>query len=155
MSHSQPIVWPEEIEATFVKTFIARDRRERWLVLLSSEKKRHKLLARLPHIFDVDLDPRFVHNENDLAPDIAAQVDKVLRDWRKANLNQLCYILAPCSERDGQMMELSKVETDYSLTYGAVVIVIPDKLAYYRTERSNINKQPYYVLFHPTSDEHN
>jgi len=40
------------------------------------------------------------------------------------------------------------------LTFGAIIIVIPDKLAYYHTERSNINKQPFYVLLHPTPNEH-
>jgi hypothetical protein len=40
-------------------------------------------------------------------------------------------------------------ESDYLLTAGAVIIIIPDKLAYYHTEQSNLNRQPFYILFRP------
>ncbi len=46
-------------------------------------------------------------------------------------------------------MNLEEAETDYYLTFGAIIIIIPDKLAYYHTERSNLNMQPFYVMFRP------
>jgi hypothetical protein len=137
-----------EIEEAFVKTFISRDRRGRWLSCLPDEKKRGKVLHKLAHTLTEYLDPRFVYEKDNLPPDIAAPVEKLLQEWKRANPKQLCYIICN-GDRDGEQMSLPDAEADYELTFGAIIILIPDKLAYYHTERSNLNKQPYYVLFHP------
>ncbi len=55
--------------------------------------------------------------------------------------------MANSSDHDGTMMKLEEAETGYSLTLGAIIIIIPDKLAYYYTERSNISRHPFYVMF--------
>ena len=137
------------IEEVFVKTFVARNMRSRWLTRLVSIKTRSKILGRLAHTFELDLDPRFVYDKDNLPTDIAVRVEKVLNHWKKANPEHLCHIMASSRDRDGEMMNLEEAEADYSLTFGAVIIIIPHKLAYYHTERSNINKEPFYVLFHP------
>ena len=96
--------------------------------------------------FISDLDPRYVFDKDNPPPEIAAKVQKELNAWKKANPKQLCYIIADGDE-DGQTMSLQEAEIAYSLTFGAIIILIPNKLAYYHTERSNLSKLPFYVLF--------
>ena len=138
------------IEETFVRTFIARDKRERWLSCLASEKSKNRLkvVGRLAHVLEKDLDPRFVFDKEAPPAAIAAQAEEALASWRKANPKQLCYLIA-YSEKDGQTMPLEDAEADFDLTNGVIIIVIPDTLAYYHPERDNISRQPFKLLFHP------
>nr|WP_309695694.1 hypothetical protein [Armatimonas sp.] len=136
------------IEETFVKTFIARDRRERWLSFLGSEKNRIKVLGRLAHVFEDDLDPRFVFDKDSPPPEIAAQAGQALAEWTKTNPKQLCHLIV-YGDKDGQLMNLSAAESDFDLTCGVIIIVIPNKLAYYHPERDNYSRQPFKLLFHP------
>jgi len=136
-----------DIEATFVNTFIRPEFRERWYTRLASTKTRPKQLNRLAHILIDDLDPRYVYDKENLPANIAPQVQSILTSWKRKQPAQPCYIIALSSERDGQMICLPEAETDFQLTFGAIIIIIPDTLAYYHTERSNLNKQPFYVLF--------
>ncbi len=135
-------------EETFVRTFVARDLRDRWLTRLAAERTRAKLLGKLAHDLLPDLDSRFVYDKESPPPEIAAQVRRELEAWRKGNPDQLCHVIAN-SERDGRLISLGEAERDYQLTFGAIIIVVPDRLAYYHTERSNLSRQPFYVLFHP------
>ena len=57
-----------DIETTFVNTFISRDKRERWVSRLASDSGRSKLLNRLAHVFVDDLDPRFVFDKDAVPP---------------------------------------------------------------------------------------
>jgi hypothetical protein len=142
-----------DIETTFVNTFIARDLRERWCTRLASDKTRRKQLNRLAHTFVDDLDPRYIYDKDHLPMAMATQVQTVLARWKRAQPAQPCHIISLSTERDGQMMSLSEAETDFQLTFGAVIIIIADTLAYYHTERSNLSKQPFYVLFRQPSGE--
>ena len=111
-----------ETEETFVRTFIARDRRDRWLSFLPSEKNRGKLLRRLAHSLEVDLDARFVFDKDEPPPDVNAEVQKVLAGWKKANPKQLCYIITNGPDaKDGQMMNLTEAEESLGLTYGSII----------------------------------
>jgi len=143
-----------DIEATFVNTFIARDLRERWRTRLAPAKTRCKQLNRLAHTFIDDLDPQYVYDKDNPPAHVATQLQPVLTNWKRAQPRQLCYIIALSSERDGQMMSLPEAEADFQLTFGAIIIIIPDTLAYYHTERSNLSKQPFYVLFRQHHAEH-
>ena len=140
-------------EATFVNTFVAREFRERWRTRLASPKTRRKQLNRLAHTFVDDLDPRYVYDKDDLPMAVATQVQAALANWKRAQPTQPCHIISLSRERDGQVMSLPEAETDFELTFGAIIIIIPDTLAYYHTERSNLSKQPFYVLFHQPSGE--
>jgi hypothetical protein len=136
------------IEETFVRTFISRDRRDRWLTLLPDTDGRKKLLRKLPHVLLNDLDLRWVFDKDNLPDEIARQIGHLRKQWEQTNPEQWCHIICH-TKMDGLKMKLPEAEADYGLTYGAVIILIPDRLAYYHTERSNINKQPFYALFRP------
>lgn len=133
-------------EETFIKTFLLPDRRERWLTFLASEKNRGKVLARLAHVFPQDLDMRFVHDKRNPPPPITEQVKSLVKQWQQTNPKQHCHIMALSSEQDGQIRSLPDIESDSALTHGEVIIIIPDRLAYYHAE-SDRNKEPRYVLF--------
>lgn len=77
------------------------------------------------------------------------QIEAVLHAWKRIHPQQLCHIIALDSDRDGKMLPLPDALADYGLTAGAILILIPDRLAYYLSERSNLNRQPFYVLFKP------
>lgn len=138
------------IEEIFVKRFMSRERRESWLNRLASPKTRTKQLERhLPHTLDRDLDHRYLYDKEYPPPHVAAQVEQVLTRWKTSNPQQLCHIITLSSKRDGQMMPLEEAEKDYLLTFGAIIILIPETLAYYHPERSNLSRQPFYILFRP------
>lgn len=138
-----------EVEEAFVKTFIVRDKRERWLSLLGLQKSRRKLTDRLAHVFESDLDQRFVYDKEEPPEKIEVQVQKTLEEWKTHNPKQLCHIIACKREKDGQKMRLVDAELDYDLTFGAIIIIAPHKLAFYHPERDNISKQPLKLLFRP------
>ncbi|MDQ6630225.1 MAG: hypothetical protein M3Y82_00525 [Verrucomicrobiota bacterium] len=138
-----------ETEETFVRTFITKEKQNRWLSLLPLKKGRSKMLSRFAHIFVDDVRQKFLHNRDSLTREVAHQIEKVLDVWKKANPEQLCHIMAYNHKIDGQRMNFAGAEASYGLTFGGVIIVVPNKLAFYYTERSNINKEPFYVLFNP------
>jgi hypothetical protein len=151
---SEGWVMPNDTEAIFINTFIRREFRERWRMRLASAKTRSKHLNRLAHTFADDLDPRYVYDKENLPTPVANQVQSVLTSWKRAQPKQPCYVIAISNERDGQTMSLPEAEADFQLTFGAIIILIPDTLAYYHTERSNLSKQPFYVLFRHPSEYH-
>jgi hypothetical protein len=136
-----------QAEEIFVKTIIKRELRERWLNRLALDRARTKLLRKLSHNGLSDLDPRFVYDKEALPSEVALAVDKTLNQWKTTNHNELCQIIS-VGQYDGEFLKLDDVDSCYALTFGAIIIIIPDKLAYYHTERSNLNRQPFYVLFH-------
>lgn len=138
-----------EIEEMFIKAFITRDKRSRWLSLLGKDKTRRKLTNRLAHVFDTDLDSRFVFDKEEPPAQIKVQVERVLTKWKAEHPQQICHLIAQCQDKDGVMMNLQEAELDYDLTFGVIVIVIPGKLAFYHPERDNISRQPFKVLFRP------
>ena len=81
-----------EIEKTFIETFVREARCRRSLSLLSSSKNRHKFRNLLAHEFDADLINCFAHDKDDVPSEIAAQIQKEVDKWKKTNPGQLCYI---------------------------------------------------------------
>ena len=138
-----------QTEETFIKTFVARDKRSRWLSLIAKDKTRLKLTQRLSHVFHTDLDSRFIFDKEEPPTDIKVQVERVLEEWKAADPNQMCHLIADYRDKDGIMMNLQEAESDYDLAFGVIIIVIPDKLAFYHPERDNISRQPCKILFRP------
>jgi hypothetical protein len=45
-------------------------------------------------------------------------------------------------------MKLADADSPYDPTCGAIIIVIPDKLAFYHPERDDLRRKPFKLLFH-------
>lgn len=108
-----------EHETAFVKSFIIRERRERYLTRLASRKHRRMFLGRLNHQLHKDLVTRFITHGT--------------RTW--PNNKSMCYILADEVEFDDKMLSSSEAEDAVSAAYfGIVVSFVPGKLACYKDE---------------------
>jgi len=109
-----------EHETAFVRAFIIRERRERWLSQLALPKRRGRLLDRLNHQFHKDLDARFVTASG---PHILGHASKE------------CYIIASEGKYDGRFVSASEVADIVSAAYfGIVVSIVPGKMACYKDE---------------------
>ena len=109
-----------EHESAFIRAFIIRERRERYLSQLSRPKKRTKFLDRLNHQFHKDLDSRWISGSQPPAVPAA---------------NHLCYIIASEGEYDGRIVPARDVSDILSAaSFGIVVSFVPGKIAAYKDE---------------------
>jgi hypothetical protein len=109
-----------EHESAFIRAFIIRERRERYLSQLVLPKKRAKLLDRLNHRFHKDLDSRWISESRPSSVPAA---------------NHLCYIIASESEYDGRVVSARDVSEILSAAFfGIVVSFVPGKIAAYKDE---------------------
>ena len=109
-----------EHEAAFVRAFIIRERRERYLSQLALPKKRAKLLDRINHRFDKDLDHRWISESQPTSVPIA---------------NHSCYIIAAERDYDGRIVSAREVPEILSAAFfGIVVSCVPGKLACFKGE---------------------
>ena len=107
-------------ESEFVRSFIVRERRERYLAKLANPKQRAAFLDRLNHQFHRDVDERFVRDSPE----------------RKIPTgDELCYLVASEREFDARLVPASNVPDILSSAYfGIIVSYIPGKLAAYKDE---------------------
>lgn len=112
-------------EASFVATFIVRQKRERYASFLSDPAKRDKILERLNHAFDYD--ERFATQ----LPGDAKALD-VLRARGAPNT---CHVIAHSHPLDGEDVALdAALDGLFWHMFGYVVICVPDRLALYCPE---------------------
>ena len=109
-----------EHESAFVRAFIIRECRERYLSQLALPNKRAGLLDRLNHQFNKDLDSRWIAESQ---PSSVPSAD------------QLCYIIASENEYDGRIVPARDTsEILAAALFGVVVSFAPGKLAVYKDE---------------------
>src|SRR3954454_21749428 len=99
-----------EEEETFVRTFIRREDRKRWLQLLATTKSRSKITQRLYDGPPGDFDPRLIQE----IPHTDA--DGLLRQLGRLGAPQDCWIISAHSDDDGSVKRLAAA---VSSTYGA------------------------------------
>ncbi len=110
-------------EAEFVRAFIARQRRERWLSL-SDPRKRSKLLDRLDHHAEYDLDPRYRLR---LSEDADRRIEAVIE--RLTPLRSCHFIGGPL---DGATMGLHEaLAKTVGWQLGAIISIDPGRVAFY------------------------
>lgn len=115
-------------EQAFVEAFIDPVRRERYLSLLASPKRRQMVLERLNHQLDLraDLEIQVLANATD------SGIVAALRDRRSPEVS---HIIADASDRDG--MEFPLVDSIAFATihpFGVIISCIPGRLACYKAE---------------------
>ncbi|MDQ2798906.1 MAG: hypothetical protein M3Y13_04600 [Armatimonadota bacterium] len=128
-------------EEAFVHAFIVPDKRERYLQILASPRRREKVLRLLYH--SLDLIPArttsIANRDHGIEP-----VEKLLRS---KGAGSMCYLISPERELDQKEMALREaLETLITQDGVAIVCCLPGRLAYYKAELSQ------YVLEHLPSE---
>jgi hypothetical protein len=112
-------------EEKIVRSFIIKEKRDRYLMLLRSNKKRNEALNRLNHCRD--LDERFI----EWLPS-NADIAKISKE--EGSPDQV-YVISDSKNIDSKMMTLSDAIHETSMNgSGTIVSCIPGKLAYYYDE---------------------
>jgi hypothetical protein len=112
-----------EIEDAFVRAFVERDRRERYLQLLAKPKTRAKATFALA--------TNGQHLDSSLVNSLECTDNEALaRALRRLGAPEVCYIISPDSALDTSTMELEQALDATSFGQGAILILIPDRLAY-------------------------
>jgi len=133
---SQPQTWPnggllsdEHLEA-LIEAFVVPERRERYLFLARTPKRRTELTNRLAHWRDFDA--RFAAI---LPPSAQTSPAAVVRFLAARGAPQSCYVLSESPEHDGQVMPLADAAAAaVGRGMGTVLSCIPGRLAYYESE---------------------
>lgn len=118
-------------EDEFVRTFIVRERRERYRFLLANGKRRREILVRLNHSLDFIPSlarqiPGGQHNEEGV---VALLNDRGVRD------SDDVYVISDVPELDVQTLPMRQaVHQALDSEFGTVVCCLPGRLAYYRPE---------------------
>lgn len=118
-----------EHEEKFVKSFIVKSRRERYITQLSSKKRRHTIIHRLAHNFDFDEKYAF---KIPSSQHIVRVIEKLLFE---RGAKKTCYIISENVEIDGKELSLSETLKEVvGYTMGTILSCIPGVLVYYESE---------------------
>src|SRR5688572_4218259 len=116
-------------EESFVTAFIVPDKRSRYLELLKNRKRRREILERLNHHLDYDAS---------LATQVSgadASLGNLEQLLRSKGAGDMCHVVGDQLELDGQEIALAEgLEAVGSHDFGAAVLCVPGKLAYYKPE---------------------
>src|SRR4051812_16580290 len=130
------------VEEALLRSFIAPERRSRYLGLLATPKKRKKLLQGFYHLHD--LDPRFARP---IEPSLA-RAESIYRELRRRGAPERCYVMSASSELDGQEAELRQaLEEIVGWHDGTFLSCLPGQLGYFEGEEQNER----YILERPAS----
>ena len=115
-------------EERFIRAFVRKDRRRRYLELISSPKGRIRFLKALAHT--LELEPTYAHA---IQPNAHThdQIAALLESW---GAPKECYVVSESSDIDGRTMNLRSVlVTVVGFGSGTILCCTPD-LAYYERE---------------------
>lgn len=131
-----------DIETTFIRFFVRRERRERARFELSSPSRRGIFLSRLCHTYRDVLDTRW------LTPVAEPNSDyrDVLRLLIRKQAPDTCSVISTINALDGQHLRLAdalKQVVGFGLP--SIVICIPDGLCYLESEQE-YGAPPRYIL---------
>ena len=112
-----------------IEAFVVRERRERYLTLLSSQRGRAKLRQVLPHFQHLDCQYAQLVSASDHSPSCVAAL------LRREGAPATCYLLSEDSELDGCVMNLDEaLEAVVGRGMGTFVSCVPGELAYFEGE---------------------
>lgn len=123
-------------EEEIVKAFIVKERRERYLSLLSSAKGRKKFIERLSHGISNELDPSYAHR----TVSSAREIESLLK---KKGAPETCYVISEDDDLDGKEIPLQEaLEETVGYGVGTFISCVTGKLAYFEAE----DKGERYIL---------
>lgn len=109
-----------ETEAAFVSAFIVKERRDRYLYLLSSSRRRERILSSLYHCRDIDL--RY-------SREVTTTGGTTLEDQlRIAGAPQTCYVISTDENHDGLETNLHDVLEEYAIGNAMLISCVPGRL---------------------------
>ena len=118
-----------EWEEKFVRAYVVKSKRERYLSHLKSSKHRPKILNRLNHALDYD---------SRLATNLAKshRTDQSLIDLLTVRgVSGNCFLMADDQKLDGAELSLEEGVSELTICYdGAVLICPPKPIALYKPE---------------------
>ena len=121
-------------ETLFISTFIIKERKTRYLNLLSSKKGRAKFRMQIPHSLTLDLNVKYLHKIKNSDQNVLFILNK-LREYSSPNL---CYVMAEHSKYDQKYMQIDDaLKALFSCGIGYIISCIPGRLLYFEAENNN------------------
>ena len=116
-------------ESRMIAEFVRKDKRERYLALLKGGKRRQKVLERLNHRLDYDLD---------LATELTAAERThggLLHLLQGLHVAPTCHLMADGSDLDGKELRIERgVEALLDNHWGGLLICPPKPITIYKEE---------------------
>lgn len=109
-----------ETEAAFVSAFIVKERRDRYLYLLSSSRRRERILSNLYHCRDID--PRY---SREVTTTGGTSLEEQLR---MAGAPDECYVISTDDNHDGRELDLRDVLEEYVAGNAMLISCVPGRL---------------------------
>ena len=117
------------IEKALFESFIAPNKKRRYIELVETERGRKKIRFGLDHFRDLDL--RFCHR----IESGEQSLPNILQVLKSLGAPSQCYVMSSGDELDGREMELSEALSGIiGSGVGAFVSCLPGKLAYFESE---------------------
>ncbi len=115
-------------EIGFIKSFVVKEKQERFLSLIQNKKKRKKLRLLLAH--------NIVLNEKDnILKKEDYSEERIYMLLKKYGAPSICHIICESSKYDYTETDLKEALHElYTLDFGYIISCIPGKLAYYQGE---------------------
>lgn len=120
---------PNNHEVTFIKSFVVKDRQERFLALVQSKKNRNKFRLLLAHNIELKKEKKlFIKKEED-------NKEQIYKLLKQNGSPDTCHIICESSNYDNKEMDLKEAINElFSMNFGYIISCIPGKLAYYQGE---------------------
>ncbi len=119
----------EDWEERFVRIYVVKAKRDRYIRLLKSKKNRSKILERLNHNLDYD-----ESKARELAP-AERGPEALLQLLRTRGVDHRACLMADSSDEDGRSLPLEQaVGALLDCPWGAVLICPPKPIALYKEE---------------------
>jgi hypothetical protein len=131
-----------KIEQALVDAFVQKERRERTLFELQSEKRRQDFFQKLDHRYETVLDPTLMHQ----IPPPNSSAEGALLLLRKLGAPNRCYVLSQMSELDAVELPLHEALTRVvGMGLSSIISCIHGKLAYFEAEQVS-GPAPRFIL---------
>lgn len=119
------------VEELLIENFVKKERKQRYLKLLSTERGRKKLRQAIPHF--EDLNPAYIYPVNNIRT--SADLIAILNERSAPSKS---YIISEHSEYDGKFFPLAAALDElFNSGISYFLCAIPEKLNYYEGEDTN------------------
>lgn len=116
-------------ELGFIKSFIVKEKQERFLLLTKGKKSRNKLRLLLAHKISLNIEKITPLKKED------DNIESIYEKLKNLGSPDNCHLICESIKFDNKNMKLrNAIEELYYTDYGCVISCIPGKLAYFQGE---------------------